>query len=39
MHGFSKKWFKNKFKQVHKIRLKIDKKFVKKNTVKALLNE
>ena len=29
MHGFSKKWFNNKLKQVHKVRLKIDKKLTK----------
>ena len=43
MQGFLKKKFKNKVKQLHEIRLKIDKKLTKnllKNaSVKTLLNE
>ena len=43
MHGFLKKLFKNKVKQLHKIRLKIDQKLTKnlleKAMVKILLNE
>ena len=43
MQGFLKKKFKNKVKQLHKIRLKIDSKltknFLKNASVKTLLNE